>query len=153
MSDERETAGLVAIASAAVAAAAPTPAAEPTAAAAPAAEPTAPAATAAAAEPAPTTAATAATAIFARACFVDGEGAAAVLLAVQRRDCGRGLVIVGHLDEPETLAPAGVPVVDVLGGHDLAVLPEELLQLRAIDAVAQVADVQLLTHCESPLDG
>jgi hypothetical protein len=88
------------------------------------------AATAAAATestPAPTAAKPAATStaaptgtLFARARFVYGQGATIMLLAVQRRH-GRGcLFVAGHLDESESLAPAGVPVIDDLGGDDLA---------------------------------
>src|SRR5947209_5341436 len=76
--------------------------------------------------------AAAAAAVFARAGFVDGQGAAVVLLAVERRDGGVGLGVIGHLHEPEALALAGVPVVDDLGGNHLPVLSEHLLQLRAI---------------------
>src|SRR5215210_5163879 len=60
--------------------------------------------------------------------FVDGEGPAAVLLAVERGDGRLGLVIVRHFDEPEALAAAGVPVVDDLGGDDLPVLTKQLFQ-------------------------
>ena len=69
-----------------------------------------------------------------------------MLLAVQGRDRRIGFLVVRHLDEPEALAPAGVAVVDDLGGQDLPVCAEQLLQLRAIDRVAQVTDVQLLSH-------
>src|SRR5262249_7350606 len=83
---------------------------------------------------------------FARAGFVDGQGAAVVLLAVEGRDRGFRLGVTAHLDEPETLAPPGLPVGDDLGALDRAVLREELFQLRAIDLIAEVTDVQLLAH-------
>src|SRR5687767_7202404 len=60
---------------------------------------------------APATAAAAATttgAVFLRLGFVDREGAAVALLAVERRDGRLGLRIAAHLDEPEALAPARV---------------------------------------------
>src|ERR1700722_20015175 len=44
--------------------------------------------------------------------FIDGQGAAAVLLAVQRGNRRLGLAVSAHLDESETLRPAGVPVGD-----------------------------------------
>src|SRR5438045_268648 len=50
----------------------------------------------------------AAPALFARAGFVDGEGPAVVLVAVQRRDRRLGFLIGAHLDEAESLGPAGV---------------------------------------------
>jgi hypothetical protein len=134
--------GLVPIAPAAASAPAPAKAAASATAAASAV--TASAATAATAEAAPAT--TAAAAVLAGTGFVDGEGPAVVLLAVEGRDRRVGFLVVGHLDEPEALAPAGVPVVDHLGGQDLPVRAEQLLQLRAIHRVAQVPDVQLLSH-------
>lgn len=118
--------GLVAIASAVAAPAAPAVAsATPT--------PTAPAITAAPTTTATATAAVstaaAATTIFAGAGFIDGEGSATVLLAVECLDGGLGFIVIGHLDEPEPLAAAGVSVVDDLGGKDLAMLAEQLLEL------------------------
>jgi hypothetical protein len=136
---------LVPIASAAAAFAATAAAASVAAAATAAAA--AAATTAAAAAEAATAAATAATpAVFARAGFVDGEGSAAVLLAVQGRDRRLGFVIRAHFDEPEPLRAAGVTVVDDLGGDNRAVLAKQLLEFRAIDLVAQVPNVKLLTH-------
>jgi hypothetical protein len=93
-----------------------------------------------------TTTATAAATLFARTRFVDGQGAAFVLLAVEGRDCGLSLGIRGHFYETESFAPARVPVVDNLSGGHLAVSAEQLFQLRAVDCVAQVPDIQLLTH-------
>ena len=81
--------------------------------------------TATAAESAATAAATtAAGTFFAWACFIDGEGAAVVLLAVEgsnRRGC---FLVARHFDETEALAAAGVPVVDDLCGNHLPVLGE-----------------------------
>jgi hypothetical protein len=140
---------LVPIASAAAAFAATAAAATTVAAAATAAATTtesAAAAAAAATESAATTAAAATPAIFARAGFVDGEGATAVLLTVQGCDRRLGFLIGPHFDEPEPLGSAGVTVVDDLGGDNRAVLAKQLLELRAIDLVAQVPNVKLLTH-------
>jgi len=137
---------LVAIASAAVAAATATATASvaaPATAAASATEPAA--ATAAATEPAATAAAST-TAFFAGPGFVDGKGASAMLLPVERCDRRLGFLIGAHFDETETFGTTGVAVVDDLGRHDGAVLPEQLFEFRAIHAVAQVPDVKLLTH-------
>src|SRR5438067_1113705 len=129
----------VAATAAATAAAATEPTAAAAAATAAAAVTTAAAATTTATEPtAATTAAAATRALFARAGFVDGQGATVVLLAVECRDGGRRLVIVRHLDEAEPLAAAGVAVVDDLCRDDLAVGAEQLFEFRAIDFVAQV---------------
>jgi hypothetical protein len=76
-----------------------------------------------------TEATAAAAAVFARAGFVHGEGAAVVLLAIKPGDRRLGLFIGAHLDETESLAAAGVAVVDDLGGNDLAVCSEQLLEL------------------------
>jgi hypothetical protein len=76
-----------------------------------------------------------------------------VLVPVQGPDRRLGLVIAAHLDESKTLGSPGIPVIDDLGGHHRAMLPEQLLQLRAIHAVAQVPDIKLLTHYGSPVNG
>jgi hypothetical protein len=147
-----ESIGLVTIASAAVAtatAAATVAAAATTAAATAIAAATATAAATESTTPAPTAAA----AVFARAGFVDSEGAAAVLLAVEGGDGRLSLVIRGHLDEPEALGPPGVAIVDDLRGNHGPVLSEQLLEFRAIHLVAEVPDVKLLTHYASPVNG
>jgi hypothetical protein len=148
--DRREsTAGSVAIpaaafaATAATAAIATTAAATATAAAA-AAESTA-TATAATTTTVPATTTAAAT-LFARTCFVDGESAATVLVTVERLYGGIGLGIVGHFDKAKTLAAARVAIVDDLCRNNLPVSSEKLLKLRAINAVAQIPHIQLLTH-------
>jgi hypothetical protein len=69
-----------------------------------------------------------------------------VLLAVQGRDGCLRLLVRGHFDESETFAPAGVPIVDDLSGNHLSVSAEQLFEFRAVHLVAQVPDVQLLTH-------
>jgi len=93
-----------------------------------------------------TTAAATEATFFARAGFVNGEGAAAVLLPVQGGNRGVCFAIVGHLHEPEALASARVAVVNDLGGKHLPVLAEQLFELGAIHLVAQISDIQLLSH-------
>jgi hypothetical protein len=81
-----------------------------------------------------TTATTATTTapLFAGTGFIDGQCAATMFLAVESGDSGLRLVIGSHFDEPKTLATAGVPIVDDLGRHNLAMLAKQLLELRAI---------------------
>ena len=131
--------GLVAVASAAVAST--TTAAVSTATAA-AAVSAAAASTAVATSAATSTAA----ALFARLGFIDGERAPVVLFAVEGGNGALGVIIVGHLDEPEPLAAAGVAIADNLGALNGAKLTEQLLQRRTVHAVAEVPDVQTLTH-------
>jgi hypothetical protein len=76
-----------------------------------------------------------------------------VLLPVQTRDRRLGLFIAAHLHETKPFRAPGIPVIDDLGRHHRAMLPEQLLQLRAIHAVAQVPDIKLLTHYGSPVNG
>jgi hypothetical protein len=71
-----------------------------------------------------------------------------VLLTVQGSDSCFGFVIAGHFDESKALAATCFAVVDDLCGHDLAVGSEQLFQFRAVDVVAQVTNIQLLTHCD-----
>jgi len=137
--------GLVAVAATAVAAAAAAVPATATSAAA--AISTATATATAAATTVPTTA-TAAAPVFAGTGFIDGQGAAVVLLPIEGCNRGFRLIIVRHFDEPKTLAPTGIPIIDHLGRQDLPVRPKQLLEFRAIHLVAQVPDVQLLSHCE-----
>jgi hypothetical protein len=139
---------LVPIASAAAAFAATAAAAAPVAAATTAAAATTEAATATAAATteSPATTTTASAAIFTRAGFVDGQSTAAMLLTVQGCDRRLGFLIGPHFDEPESLGSAGVTVVDDLGRDNRAVLAKQLLELRAIDLVAQIPNVKLLTH-------
>jgi hypothetical protein len=116
------------------------------------------AATAATAAAAITTAAAATTAaatpaIFARTRFVHGEGSAVMLLPIQGRNRGGRFLIGSHFDKTKAFAPAGVTVIDDLSRHNLAMRRKQLFEFRAIDAVAQVPDVQLLTHWVSPLMG
>jgi hypothetical protein len=141
--------GLVAIAISAVAAVATTTAAATVATTTASTTATAEAAaTAAASAVAATTTTTAATttALFARAGFVDGQGAAIVLLTVEGGNRGSRFLVRGHFDESEAFASAGVPIVDDLSRDDLSMCCEQLFEFRAIDGVAQVPDIQLLTH-------
>lgn len=76
-----------------------------------------------------TAAAASTTALFAGASFVDGQRASAVILLVQATDRFVGGVIVPHLDESETFAPTGVPVLDDLSTLHRAELAEQGFQV------------------------
>src|SRR5688500_13398576 len=136
MSGARGAAGLVAVAATAA----------PAAAAAVAAAATAAAATAVPAAATAAAAATATGAVFAGLGLVDGEVTPVDFLPVQGGDGGLGLLVAAHLDEPESLAAAGVPVLDHLGALHGAVLRAQLLEVRAGRVVAEVPDVQLAAH-------
>jgi hypothetical protein len=69
-----------------------------------------------------------------------------MLLAVEGCDRGLGFFVAAHLDETEALAAARVAIINDLSRHHLTVLTKELLQLGTIDLIAQVPDIQLLTH-------
>src|SRR5690606_18835067 len=73
--------------------------------------------------------------------FVDSEVAAIDFLLVQGVDRGLGLGVTAHLDKAETLAAAGVPVVDDFGAGDSAVLAEHLFEVGAGGVVAEIAYV------------
>src|SRR5205823_5203852 len=102
--------------------------------------------TAAAAEAAAAAAGPAPAAFGLGARLVDGEGAAAGVLAVQGGDGGLGLLVGLHLHEAEALGAAGVPVHDDLGRLHGAVRLEHLGEVPVGHPVTQVADVQFLTH-------
>ena len=78
-----------------------------------------------------TTAAAAATttALFARLGFVNGQRATAVILLVQATDRFVGGIVIPHLDETETLAAAGITVLDDLSTPHLSERAEQLLQV------------------------
>src|SRR5438128_10139732 len=82
--------------------------------------------------------------------LVNGQGAAAFLLAVQGRDGGLGLLVGLHLHEAEALGAARVAVSDDLRRLHGAVRLEHLGEVGVGHPVAQVADVQLLTHLPTP---
>src|SRR5262245_50689817 len=66
--------------------------------------------------------------------LVDRQRPAVDHLAVHPGDRGLGLPVGAHLDKPEPLRPAGVPVGDQLGRLDSPVGGEQLLELTLGDA-------------------
>jgi hypothetical protein len=61
----------------------------------------------------------------------------------------RGIVVV-HFDEAEALAPAGVTILDNLSATHGTEGSKQLLQIRVRNGVAQVTDIQFLTHVPTP---
>ena len=69
-----------------------------------------------------------------------------MFLTVERCDCSLSFVIGAHLDESESLAPAGLPVADDFSALHGAVLRKQLFQIRAGRGIAQISDIQLAAH-------
>jgi len=69
-----------------------------------------------------------------------------VLLSIHSGDRRLRFFVTGHFDESETLAASRVAVVDDLGAGYLAMLIEQLFEVRAGYVVAQIPHVKLLTH-------
>ena len=139
---EARRSGLVSAAIAAAAAVSAATAAETTASTTTTAASTKPTATSTttAAETTASTATTTGT-LFTGASFIDGQCAAFMLLAVQSGDRSLGFLVAGHFHEPETLAAAGVSIIDNLSGHNLAMGTKQLFEFRAIHLVAQVPNI------------
>src|SRR5258707_1116424 len=87
---------------------------------------------------------------FLRLGLVHRQGSAIDHLAAHAADRRRGLLVGRHLDEPEPLRPAGLPIGNDLGRLYTPVRGEHVLQLGLGHIERQVSDVQLLTHGLSP---
>src|SRR5205085_10765812 len=84
--------------------------------------------------------------VFARLGFVDGQRAAVVVLAVERRDGRLSLLIGAHFHETESLAASGHAVADDFSALHGSVRAKQLLEFGAINVVAQIPHIQLLAH-------
>jgi hypothetical protein len=116
-------------------------------AAATAAVSTAAAATAtAAATTTPAAATTASAALFARTSFVDREDASVEFLRAQLLDRFASGVVIAHLNEPETLAPAGVAIHDHLRAPHGAEFREQFFQPLVGHRIAEISHIQFHTH-------
>src|SRR5262245_4994897 len=104
--------------------------------------PTAPAPVATPAISAPATAP-----VFARPGLIDRERTPSGVLAIQCRDGGLGFLVRLHLDETEALGSARIPIHDDLSRLHRAVGFEHLFEVPRGHGVAQIADVQLSSHC------
>jgi hypothetical protein len=89
---------------------------------------------------------TAAATFFAGPSFVDRQPATIMFLLVERLNrCPSG-VVVRHFHESKTLAATRIAVLDYLSTTDFTKRSEQLLQAGVGRLVAQVADIQFLTH-------
>ena len=86
----------------------------------------------------------------ARSGFVDREATAVVFLLIEGVDRRPCFVVGAHLDEPEALAPTCVAVGDELRALYTAELRKQLFQVGTAHPVSEVADIQFLTHLQSP---
>jgi len=97
-----------------------------------------------------TAAATGAGAIFAGLGHINGKGSAGVILAVQSGDSRLRLGFRSHLDESKAFGAAGIAVSDHFGGLDGAMRLKQRLQIGAGHVIAQIANIQLAAHRNSP---
>jgi hypothetical protein len=96
--------------------------------------------TAASPIPAPITAA-----VFSGPGFIDGDGAAIEFSAIELGD-SLVSILVAHLDEPESLGPAGVTVRYDIRRFDFADLSEQVADITLGSLVGQVSNVDSFTH-------
>src|SRR5262249_4604964 len=97
-----------------------------------------------------TTPAAATAAFLPRPGFIDRQGPAIDLFAVERLNGRLSFCVAAHLHEAESLRPAGIPVHNHLCRLHGAVRLAELAQSAVGHAVGQVAYVQLLGHVGPP---
>jgi len=69
-----------------------------------------------------------------------------MLLAVERGNRRVRFGVAGHLDKAKPLLRPVSRSLMICRRHYLAVLAKQLFQFRAIGRIAQIPDVQLLTH-------
>src|SRR5260370_1702623 len=78
--------------------------------------------------------------------FIDRQGPAIELLAIESGDGCLGLLIVGHFDEGKAFRPAGVPIHDDLDRCYGAMSFKSLAKRIIRGAIRQIADIQPLAH-------
>src|SRR4029079_17409011 len=78
--------------------------------------------------------------------FIDRQPPAVEVLTVQTFDRRKGLVVVHHLDEPESTAPPGLAVAQDRRRADGSVLLEKFLKLSRGDGVFKIANIKTLRH-------
>jgi hypothetical protein len=76
-----------------------------------------------------TTTTTAATSLFARLGFVDGQRTTVVIFLVQATDRFIGGIVIPHFNEAETLAAAGVTILNDLSTPHLTELTEQSFEI------------------------
>ncbi len=74
-----------------------------------------------------------------------------MILAVESGDGRLGFGLGTHLHKPETLGAAGIAVGDNLGAGDGSVRRKLRLEIGAGHVIAQISDIQLTAHKNSPL--
>jgi hypothetical protein len=73
-----------------------------------------------------------------------------MFLVVERVDGREGIGVRCHLNEAETAASARLPVLDHLSTSHFAKRREQLFQVGVRDREREIADIQLLTHRQTP---
>ena len=76
-------------------------------------------------------------------CFVDDSFASADFIAVEGTNSGLSLSIIGHFNKSESLGTAGFTVADHAGGAHFAILLKDAAQFIPIDAVRQIAYINI----------
>jgi hypothetical protein len=69
-----------------------------------------------------------------------------VLLAIESGNRRLGFAVTAHFDKAKSFAPARIAIVDDLSRNHRTMSFEQLLQRRAVNIVAEVPHIQLLTH-------
>jgi hypothetical protein len=69
-----------------------------------------------------------------------------MFLVVQSVDRRLGFAVRRHLDEPESLAPTGITILNDLGAGHVAECAEHGFQLGIAAAIRQIPDIQTLAH-------
>ena len=90
-----------------------------------------------------TSSAAAGSAFFARTGLVNLEGTPANFLPVESFDCGVGLVVVIHGDEPEAPRASGFAIRDQVYPFHGTIFTEELFKLRSVDTVGKISHVDV----------
>jgi hypothetical protein len=93
-----------------------------------------------------TTTITATGAIFARPSFIDRQRPTFVFLTIESIDRCLRFCITGHFHESEALTAAAIAIRDHLGTLHRSKLRKHVFEVRATDAVAQVATIEFLSH-------
>jgi hypothetical protein len=81
-----------------------------------------------------------------RSGFVDGHGATIVLLIVHGFNRFASGVVIAHFDEAESFAATGIAVLDDFRAPHGSKFGKHFFELGAVDAVAQISNIKLLTH-------
>src|SRR5262249_23652498 len=89
---------------------------------------------------------TAATALFARAGFIDDHIAAVIFLPVKLGDSCIGSLIIGHFDESKAARTASLTIIDDVGRFYRTGRSKMFLQILTCHAKRQVSNIKFITH-------